>query len=199
MKLGSNFYTRADVVLIAQDLLGKKLVTNFGLKITSGIIVETEAYAGITDRACHAYNGKFTQRTKIMYQKGGVAYVYLCYGMHHLFNIVTNVQGIPHAVLIRAVEPNEGIEWMLKRRNMGEVKPNLTSGPGSLSKAFGISSEHSGVDLQNNKIWVEDIGVNVGSNQIIKSARVGVAYAKQDALLPYRFRIKNNAFTSKAK
>src|SRR5688572_7863163 len=103
MKLKRDFYTREDVVLVAKELLGKVLCTKWNGKTTSGIITETEAYEGITDRASHAYRGRRTERTEIMYSEGGTAYVYLCYGMHHLFNVVTNKKDIPHAVLIRAV------------------------------------------------------------------------------------------------
>ncbi len=163
------------------------------------MIVETEAYKGISDKASHAYNGRFTERTQIMYKEGGAAYIYLCYGIHHLFNVVTNVEGTPHAVLIRAIEPIEGIDTMLKRRKKKQLDYTLTSGPGSLSEALGIHYSHSGISLYENKIWIADEGIKINRNNIIASPRVGVAYAKEDALLPYRFRIKANPWTSKAK
>lgn len=199
MKLPEAFYRNPDVVLIARQLLGKIVVTRLGNRTTSGRIVETEAYAGITDRASHSFGGKFTERTRIMYESGGVAYVYLCYGIHHLFNVVTHREGIPHAVLIRAVEPIEGIDLMLKRRAKNKIDFALTSGPGSLSAALGIQTKHSGLTLQSDRIWIEDDGTSILPSEILTSSRVGVAYAKEDALLPYRFRIAGNPWCSKAK
>ncbi|MFY8107458.1 MAG: DNA-3-methyladenine glycosylase [Bacteroidia bacterium] len=192
------FYLKDDVIQIAKDLLGKELLTNFDGKICSGYIVETEAYAGITDKASHAYGGKFTKRTQTMYLEGGTCYVYLCYGIHSLFNIVTNVSGIPHAVLIRAVQPLKGIDTMFERRPQSKNVRNLANGPGSLSKALGISTFHNELKMSSNQIWLEE-GLNIKKKQIIASPRVGVAYAKEDALLPYRFRIKDNPFCSLAK
>lgn len=198
MKLKQAFYLSPDVVDVAKNLLGKMLITRFG-STTSGIIVETEAYAGITDRASHAYGNRNTERTRVMYEKGGTAYVYLCYGIHHLFNVVTNIKGVPHAVLIRAIEPVEGIPEMLHRRRKAELNYTLTSGPGSLSEALGIKKEHSGLLLSSNTLWIEDTGVHYPDDKIIASPRVGVGYAEEDALLPYRFRVKGNPWTSKAK
>jgi len=196
MKLTEVFYQQADVVEIARQLPGKVLTTRFNGVTCRVMITETEAYAGITDKASHAYGNRFTNRTKIMYEAGGTAYVYLCYGIHHLFNVVTNVKGIPHAVLIRAGEPIEGEHTMLKRRKMKEVVPKLTAGPGALSQAMGIHTKHSGLWLLDNKIWIEDAGIKV--SELICSPRVGVGYAQEDALLPYRFRIKNSKWVSKA-
>lgn len=198
MKLTRDFYTRADVTQISQELLGKYLFTNIGGQITAGMIVETEAYCGRGDKACHA-NNKRTPRTEVMYAEGGKAYVYLCYGIHHLFNIVTNVEGTADAVLIRAVEPVEGIDWMLLRRNMAKPKTTLTAGPGSLSAALGITTKYYGQDLLGDTIWVEDHGIIVAPQDIIASPRVGVAYAGEDALRPWRYRIKGNNWTSPAK
>lgn len=198
-KLGADFYLQEDVVSVAKMLLGKRLCTRFDNVICKGIIVETEAYKGTTDKASHAYNGRHTQRTRIMYLEGGIAYVYLCYGIHHLFNVVTNQKGIPHAVLVRALEPVEGIEQMLERRRKKEPDYTLTSGPGSLSQAMGINTAHSGLSLSGKQIWIEECGVDVPESEILKTARVGVGYAKEDALLPYRFRIKNNPWNSPAK
>ena len=137
MKLLQPYYCNKDTIQLSKNLLGKKLVTNINNKLTSGLIVETEAYLGINDKASHAYSGKKTNRTNIMYHKGGVAYVYLCYGMHSLFNIVCNIKNIPHAILIRAIEPIDGIDIMKSRRKINGV--NLTNGPGKLSKALGIT------------------------------------------------------------
>ena len=137
-KLKQSFYLNQNVIDVSRNLLGKVLVTNIDSNLTSGVIVETEAYAGIDDKASHAYNNKRTQRTETMYQKGGIAYVYLCYGMYYLFNVITNIEDVPHAVLIRAVEPLKGIDIMKDRRKIKGNKYNLTNGPGKLSIAFGI-------------------------------------------------------------
>lgn len=197
MVLTTDFYRRTDVVQVAKDLIGKKLITEINGCKTSGRIVETEAYAGIDDKASHAYNHRRTQRTEIMYADGGVAYVYLCYGVHHLFNVVTNVAGIPHAVLIRAIEPLEGIDTMLQRRKKTNVTPGLTAGPGVLSAAMGIHTKHTGVDLQSSLIRIEDMDVVMSEPQLIITTRVGVDYAGEDALLPYRFYEAGNPFVSK--
>lgn len=189
MKLERSFYTRSNVVQIAKDLLGKYLYTCWNGKITGGIITETEAYAGITDRASHAYNNRRTQRTGIMYWQGGTAYIYLCYGIHSLFNVVTNVEGIPHAVLIRAIHPTDGIDLMLKRRNKKKSDKTLTRGPGSVSQALDIHYSHTGKDLLGDEIWIEDKEIKIHSKKIIAGPRIGVDYAGEDAKLPYRFRI----------
>jgi len=197
MMLPESFYTRKDVVKIARELLGKVLVTEFGGVLTSGVIVETEAYAGVTDKASHAYGGRRTKRTEVMYMHGGVAYVYLCYGIHHLFNVVTNVLDTPHAILIRAVEPLEGIETMLARRGKDKLTPSLTAGPGAMSMALGIDTSHTGASLQAH-IRIEE-GIKVGNKDIVAATRVGVAYAMDDALRPYRFYIRGNKYVSKGK
>ena len=197
-KLTVEFYQREDVLLISRELLGKVLCTNFHGKLTSGIIVETEAYAGVTDKASHAYGGRRTKRTETMYAKGGSAYVYLCYGIHHLFNIVTNKENIPHAVLIRAIQPRNGIEIMLQRRNKKKVDQTLTAGPGSLTRALGITVKDSGTFLMDNLIWLEDQNINYTNQDILATPRVGVQYAGEDAQNPWRFRIKGNPWTSPA-
>jgi DNA-3-methyladenine glycosylase len=197
-KISPDFYLRPDVAQLSRELLGKVLVTvEEGLR-TAGRIVEVEAYAGAEDKASHAYGNRRTARTEVMFTCGGVAYVYLCYGIHHLFNVVTHVEGIPHAILVRAVEPLEGIETMLRRRSMTALKPSLTAGPGSLSQAMGITTQLSGVSLLGDRIWIEDDGFVVAESEILASPRVGVGYAKEHALLPYRFRIKGNPWTSPA-
>lgn len=195
-KLERDFYERNDVVKIAQQLLGKILVTNFDGLFTAARIVETEAYNGIIDKASHAFNTRRTKRTEIMFGEGGVAYVYLCYGIHHLFNVVTNKKDTPHAVLIRAAEPVEGIETMLMRT--GKTKPDfsLTKGPGNVSKALGITTKHTGIDLLSNEIFIADDGFVVKKKELIIAPRIGVDYAAEDALLPYRFFIKDNPFVS---
>ena len=185
-KLDRSFYTRADVVLIARELLGKVLVTHIDGQRTTGIISETEAYAGIGDRASHAYAGKRTRRNEPMYRNGGTTYVYLCYGIHHLFNVVTNSAEEPHAILIRAIRPLEGIATMTARRAPAKA---TTGGPGTLSQALGIRTVHSGLDLLGDTIWIEDRGIAIPESTLIIGPRVGVDYAGDDALLPYRFRI----------
>ena len=199
MILPESFYTRKDVVKIAKELLGKVLVTKFDGITTSGIIVETEAYAGAGDKASHASGGRRTARTEIMYANGGTAYVYLCYGIHHLFNVVTNVKDTPHAILIRGIEPLEGIDEMLNRRGKEQLSPSLTAGPGALSVALGIHTWHSGYSLSGPEIQIEDRGIKVSARNIAAGTRVGVAYAQEDALLPYRFSIRGNKYVSKGK
>ena len=199
-KLLMDFYQQEDVLTISKKLLGKVLCTKFDSNLTSGIIVETEAYAGETDRASHAYMGRRTRRTDVMYAAGGTTYIYLCYGIHHLFNVVTNRKGIPHAILIRGIEPLEGIDIMLKRRNMKKLLPRLTAGPGILSQALGISINNSGISLLDNQIWIEDNSNNspIDDFKIISSPRVGCEYAEEDANNPWRFRINGNPWVSPA-
>jgi DNA-3-methyladenine glycosylase len=199
MILPESFYSRKDVVKIAQELLGKVLVTEFNGIHTAGMITETEAYAGTIDKASHAFGNRRTNRTEVMFGHGGVAYVYLCYGIHHLFNVVTNEKGTPHAILVRAVEPLEGIEEMLMRRGKTVLQPSLTAGPGAMSMALGIHSSNTGLSLQGPEILIEDRGIKVSKKDIVAATRVGVAYAQDDAYLPYRFYIKGNAYVSKGK
>lgn len=198
MKLPRSFYTRDDVVQIARELLGKKLCTEIGGTLTSGMIVETEAYRGWGDRACHARENRCTPRTKIFYQQGGVAYVYLCYGIHHLFNIITNEKERADAVLIRAVQPIDGVEVMMRRRNLSTLTYRLTSGPGALSQALGITTRHYGTDLLGNTIWLEEYRP-VYAKEIVAGPRIGVNYAGPDALLPWRFWISDNPWVSKVR
>lgn len=188
-KLRADFYMRDNVLQITRELIGKFLVTNINGALTSGMIVEAEAYRGAIDKASHAYGGKRTRRNEIMYADGGFAYVYLCYGIHHLFNIVTNKKNIPHAILIRAVIPTDGIDTILERRSMETITSKTSGGPGTLSTALGIRTLHSGISLLENQIWLEDRGVVFKKKDIITSARIGVDYAGEDALLPYRYRL----------
>lgn len=153
------------------------------------MIIETEAYKGAEDKACHAYNNRRTKRTEVMFAPGGLAYVYLCYGMHHLFNIVTHKKNTPHAILIRAIQPTHGIETMLERRKKKMGDKALTSGPATTTQALGIHTNHSGTDLTQSKIWVEDRGKIISKNQIIATPRIGIDYAEEDRTLPYRFLI----------
>jgi len=195
-KLSKQFYQRDDVLLIAKELLGKILVTAFDQQITSGRIVEVEAYNGTIDKASHAFQGRRTNRNEKMYQQGGIAYVYLCYGIHHLFNVVTNTKEIPHAILIRAVEPMQGVATMLKRTGKKKVDPTLTKGPGNLSKALGISLQQNGHSLISGDLYIADDGFNYPAEEIAATARIGVDYAAEDALRPYRFYVKGNAYVS---
>ncbi len=195
--LSRSFYLQPDVVSLARELLGKRLYSRIDGKQTSGIITETEAYAGVTDRASHAYGGRRTHRTEIMYSKGGIAYVYLCYGMHSLFNVVTNTEGIPHAVLIRAIQPSDGIEKMEQRRGREMIGNGFSNGPGKVAKALGILYSHSGIDLTRipsdpgkPAIWIEDDGEPILPEEIHITTRIGIAYAGDDAKLPYRFLLK---------
>jgi len=190
MKLDQAFYSRSSATQIAKELLGKVIFTRFHGKITAGIITETEAYEGITDKASHAFNNRRTDRTEIMYKNGGLAYVYLCYGVHHLFNFVTNQKGIPHAVLLRGIYPTTGIQTMEKRTKKKFSQKGFSDGPGKLSKALAIKTTHTGLDLTGDKIWVEDDGIKINDEDIIVTPRIGVDYAGEDAALPYRFLIK---------
>ncbi len=195
-RLKPGFYCRENVTLIAKELIGKILVTNFDKIFTAGRIVETEAYNGIIDRASHAYGGRRTARTEIMFTPGGTAYVYLCYGIHHLFNVVTNKANTPHAVLIRAVEPIAGIEYMLLRTGKPVADYTLTKGPGNVSKALGIKTRHTGINLNSDEIFIIDDKYKLRSENILATQRIGVNYAGEDALLPYRFIIKDNRYVS---
>ncbi|MCB0764702.1 MAG: DNA-3-methyladenine glycosylase [Flavobacteriales bacterium] len=185
-RLPRSFYTRPDVVLIAIELLGKVLVTGTGGATTAGIITETEAYAGITDRASHAHGGRRTVRNAPMYALGGTIYVYLCYGIHHLFNVVTNARDVPEAVLIRGILPVEGMGLMEQRRGR---RPLRTDGPGTLTQALGIDTSLTGSDLFGALVRIEDRGIPVDPGSILVGPRIGIDYAGSDALLPYRFRI----------
>ena len=187
MKIKRSFYTREDVTLIARELPGKFLFTKFDGVITGGFITEAEAYAGVSDRASHAFGNRRTKRTRVMYQTGGTAYVYLCYGVHSLFNIVTNKKDVPHAVLIRGICITHGTEHVLKRTGKKEFSYQLTNGPGKVSGALGIHYRHTGIDLLGQEIWLEDLGLVVPEKNIQAGPRIGVGYAGDDAALPYRY------------
>jgi DNA-3-methyladenine glycosylase len=197
LKLELPYYLNKDVIFLAKDLLGKVLFTNIGGNVTAGVIVETEAYFGVLDKASHAYGGRRTDRTETLYSQGGLSYVYLCYGIHHLFNIVSSVEGEPHAVLIRAVEPLVGKEVMELRRKMPAGKAAISSGPGSAAKALGIDRSFNKKELTGEEIWIEDHGIRYTSDEITAGPRVGVAYAQEDAFLPWRFFVKGNKYVSR--
>lgn len=196
-----SFFQDRDVVMLARNLLGCRLWTRINGHTTAGVIVETEAYDGLTDRASHAYGGKRTPRTRIFYHSGGISYTYLCYGIHTLFNIITGPEEVPHAVLIRAIEPCEGIDIILKRRNHTRLKRNTAGGPGLVSKALGITRSHNGLPVNGEVCWVTKAvsKEKPGDRNIIASPRVGVNYAGNDARLPWRFRIYPSPWTSPAK
>lgn len=199
-RLPRSYYQSLDVTTLAKDLLGKYLVTAINGVRCSGKIVETEAYRGPDDRACHAYNNRRTTRTEVMYATGGVAYVYICYGMHHLMNIVTGPKDNAHAVLIRALEPAEGIEIMAERRQMQVTDFRLTKGPGALSLAMGITSELSGVSLiSSTPVWVEDRGLTLSTHEICSGPRIGVESAGEAAGWPWRYFVKGNKYVSAKK
>lgn len=196
-KITQDFYKRTDVVKIARELIGKIIVTRFDRVLCAGRIVETEAYIGLTDRASHSYGGKRTARNEHMYADPGTAYVYICYGMHHLFNVVTNKKGIPDAVLIRAVEPLQGVDAMLKRTGKKVLDYTLTKGPGNAAKALGISKDHSGINLVGSGLYLAEDNFEVPHSMIGTSKRIGVEGAGLPAAdYPYRFYLKGNRFVS---
>lgn len=194
-KLPLSFYRAANPLHIARALLGKVLVTEFGDELTSGRIIETEAYHGAADRASHAYKGR-TKRTEVMFGPGGLAYVYLCYGLHQMFNIVTNVEGVPHAVLVRALEPLSGTDVMLRRTGKKVVDATLTRGPGNVGKALGFHTSQCGVVLNSKELYIADDGFRYPEETVAVSARIGVDYAGEDAHLPYRFYVKGHPSVS---
>ena len=197
-KLSREFYTRANVVTVARELLGKLLVVpaSNGTRV-SGKIVEVEAYRGPQDRAAHSYGGRRTKRTETMYGVGGTVYVFFVYGMYYQFNVVTNVADAPHAVLIRAVEPVEGIELMRARRHR-QPDHNLTNGPGKLCIALGIDRKLDAVDLLGDRVWLED-GPKIPRSQIASGPRIGIDYAEEWRDKPWRFWIRNNPWVSRTK
>lgn len=196
-KLPLSFYQQSDVVALSKKLIGKVLCTRIGGEpVTSGIITETEAYRGYDDKASHAYNGRRTGRTETMFQAGGIGYVYLCYGIHHLFNVVTNQKDKADAVLVRAIKPLDGREVMRQRRNAREVSPSLTAGPGRLSQALNITTDYDGAILTGNTIWIEDRGLSPVESDIVASTRIGVDYAGEDARLPWRHYLRGSRWIS---
>jgi DNA-3-methyladenine glycosylase len=196
-KLKASFYQRSDVVEIARELLGKLVITNWEGAITVGRIVETEAYRGVTDRASHAFGARRTARTEVMYAPGGIAYVYLCYGIHHLCNVVTGARDEPHAVLLRGIEPVEGLTTMSKRTGKRKDDKSIGAGPGNLSRALGISLTHTGHSLLGESFYIAEDGFLLPEKSIMATPRIGVDYAGADAMLPYRFIIHNNPWISK--
>jgi DNA-3-methyladenine glycosylase len=195
-KLPLEYYQHDDVLFLSRNLIGKVLMTHIGGTATGGIIVETEAYRAPLDRASHAFGNKKTKRNKAMFSQGGVSYIFLCYGIHVLFNIVTNKTDVPHAILIRAIEPLIGVDEMLKRRKQKHLTRTLASGPGTLTKALGITMEHNHILLTGPEIWLEDQSINFADVEIATGPRIGVDYAGEDADHPWRFRVKDSLWTS---
>lgn len=195
MLLPEGFYQRSNVTQIARDLIGKVLLTRMEGKVTGGLIVETEAYSW-KERGCHAYNNRKTQRNEVMFGEGGHAYVYLCYGMYNLFNVVTNQAGKADAVLIRALEPTEGLKFMQRRTGAASPK-RITSGPGKLTRALAIDRAHNGVHLRSKQVWLEDAGVKIARKDITAGPRIGIDYAGEDAKLAWRFSLTDNDWISK--
>ena len=181
------YFQNEQVVELAKDLLGKFLFTNISNRLTGGIITETEAYAGVNDKGSHAYNGRRTQRTSVMYRKGGISYVYFTYGIHYLFNVVSGKEDVPHAILIRAIYPTTGGEFMLQRTGKNKINYQLTNGPAKLTKSLGITKNQNGIPLNTSELWLEDRGIVVAPEDITATPRIGIDYAGEDALLPYRF------------
>lgn len=184
--LPKSFYENPDVVDVSRKLLGKVLCTNINSIFTSGIITETEAYCGRNDKACHANNGLRTARTEVMYGEPGHAYIYLCYGIHHLLNVVTNKEGLADAILIRAIRPLDGLEKIKDRRGINNQK-NLTNGPGKLTQALGVTTDYNTTYLSEPPLWIEDRGITFKEEEINISPRIGVDYAEEDAKKPWRF------------
>jgi DNA-3-methyladenine glycosylase len=200
MRLPIDFYLQTDVVDVAQQLIGKVLVTNFNGQRTSGLITETEAYRAPDDRACHAYMNRLTPRTSVMFEPGGRAYIYLCYGIHHLFNVVTAPEGMAHAVLIRAVQPLEGVDIMLLRRKKEKISPNLTTGPGALAQALGLSTNHTNQNLchEDAPVWIEYPNTSMNTSfSIGQGKRIGVEYAAECADWPWRFWMEGSSYYKK--
>ncbi|MEO7801805.1 MAG: DNA-3-methyladenine glycosylase [Ginsengibacter sp.] len=195
-KLTHDFYNRKDVVQIAKELVGKIAVTKFNDQLTSGRIVETEAYVALVDKASHSFLGRRTSRNEHMYSPAGTAYVYICYGMHQMLNVVTNDEGVPDAILIRAVEPIEGIKVMLQRTGKLHANYTLTKGPGNVGKALGIFKQHSGLLLLDDLLFITDDDKKYRDDEIGISPRIGINGAGPDALLPYRFYVKGNKYVS---
>jgi DNA-3-methyladenine glycosylase len=191
MLLPASYYQHHDVVELARDLVGKTLCTKINGKVTCGIITETEAYAGVIDKAAHSYGGRRTKRTEVMYSEGGVSYVFLCYGIHHLLNIVTNKKDVPEAVLIRAIQPSKGVPEILRRRKTKTLSKNLCVGPGKVSEALGVNLLHNNLPLTGKTIWLQDEKIKFDKKKIKAGPRIGVDYAGEDEKLPYRFWIED--------
>ncbi|AZA57726.1 DNA-3-methyladenine glycosylase [Chryseobacterium shandongense] len=198
-KLKPEYYLNHDVIFLAKNLLGKILFTEKNGEITAGVITETEAYLGEDDKASHAYGGRRTLRTEAMYLPGGFCYVYLCYGIHHLLNIVISQKNDPKSILIRSVEPYLGLPVMERRRDMTASSKAISSGPGSVCKALGIDMTFNKKSLTGERIWIEESESSYNAEDIASTPRIGVDYAGEHAQLSLRFYLRNNRFVSKIK
>lgn len=196
-KLSNDFYRRDDVVNISRELLGKHLFVNTENEITGGIIVETEAYRGPEDVGSHAFNNRRTARNEIMYGTGGVVYMYICYGIHNMLNIVTGMENTAHAILIRALQPTTGIEIMRERRSVFNDDNRLCRGPGALAQALALRKVHNGISLQDNEIWIEDHGLLFNDDETIAGPRIGLNIDEPYKSIPWRFYKKGDPNVSK--
>ncbi len=195
-----NYYQNPDTLYLAKDLLGKTLFTHFKQQLCSAKIIETEAYIAPDDRGSHAYNNLRTKRTETMFGEGGRAYIYLCYGIHSMVNVVTGPKESAHAVLIRAVEPLSNFSAMKSRVKTKKKDILLGSGPGNVCKSMGITTQHNNLEFfTKENIWIEDNNITIDNSQIIESPRVGIAYAKEWANRNWRFYIKDHPSVSKPK
>lgn len=196
--LPPEYFRDKNALEVARKLLGTRLCTRVNGVVTAGIVTETEAYCAPEDRASHAWNHRKTQRTEVMYRNGGHAYVYLCYGIHKLFNVVCGSEGSAHAVLIRAIQPVEGTEEMMKRRNLNSYSPLISSGPGKLSQALGIGMQFNGVELSlSNGIWLEGKPGVIKPEDVVSASRIGIDYAGEWAEKPWRFYLNGSPWVSK--
>lgn len=196
-KLSLEFYRRDDTLKIASELLGKDLFTRIDEKICGGKIIETEAYCGPEDRGSHAFNDRRSPKNEMMYNSGGLVYMYICYGIHNMLNIVTGREGSSHAILIRAIEPHTGLDLMRERRNIFNKDQRLCQGPGALTEALGLTKKYNGFDILGDEIWISDSEQSIPNNQIMSSARIGMNFEGHYKYIPWRFYLKGNTFVSK--
>ncbi|MDU6742848.1 DNA-3-methyladenine glycosylase [Peptoniphilus harei] len=202
-KILENDFFKRDTVEVAKSLIGKKIIRNISGNFFCAKIVETEAYLGLEDRACHSYGGRITDRNKTLYLPGGHIYVYLIYGMYDLLNIVTRDEEHPEAVLIRGVEPLENLDGISKNR-FGKAyedlstyqRKNLSNGPGKLSMALGINRSLNGKVLSKDYLYIEDAD-EISESDLLITKRIGIDYADEDANLPLRFCLRDNPYVSK--
>lgn len=196
MIIPESFYLREDTLTIAKELLGKFVFTQVDGIIAGGMIVETEAYLGVTDASCHSFNNRKSAKNATMYEQGGVAYMYICYGIHDMLNLVTGPAGESHVVLIRAIEPTIGIEHMMERRGNVPLK-RLTNGPGSLAKALGLNKSFDRESLTSKRLWLEDKGVIIEPSNIKETPRIGINCPEPFLSAPWRYLVSGNAFVSR--
>lgn len=196
-KLPQSYFLSEDVVYLAKDLIGKHLFVNTEDVVTGGVIVETEAYKGPEDVGSHAYNHRRTNRNDIMYAAGGVVYMYICYGIHDMLNVVTGPENTAHAILIRAIQPTQGLEVMRERRKVRHEDTRLCRGPGALAKALALKKVHNGISLQDNEIWIEDRGQRFSDTDLIAGPRIGLNIPEPYKSIPWRFYVKGNPYVSR--